>query len=89
MSSNNPNFRFVLRAAGWMLAAPLLCGCFLPAAPLQPLPQAATAHDPPEKGLIRGEKPVSPAKTDAVLASDTKPSSPRGLMLHGGWYRAR
>ncbi|MGA2253093.1 MAG: HEAT repeat domain-containing protein [Thermoguttaceae bacterium] len=84
MSSNTSTFRFVLNAAAWMLSALLLCGCLLHAdIPLQPVPPAPAAHDPPEKGLIRGPRP--PAKTET--ADNAKPTGTRGLMLRGGWYR--
>ncbi len=72
-----------------MVSAPLLCGCFFSAAvPPQPIPQTPAAHDPPEKGLIRGPKPPAPANAETALADGAKPAGVRGLMLRGGWYRA-
>ena len=71
-----------------MLSLPLLSGCFHPVAvPVQPIPPAPAAHDPPEKGLVNGLKPLSPAKTNTAPVDDAEPASIRRLLLLGGWYR--
>src|SRR5208282_5523587 len=88
VSPNTSVFRFIATAAGWMLAAPLLCGCFLRTdVPLQPIPPTPAAHDPPEKGLIHGPKPASPAKDEALSADSTTPAGIRRKLATGGWYR--
>lgn len=88
MSSKTSNFRFVARAASWMLSVLLLCGClFRGDVPRQPVPQQPAALDPPEKGLIRGPKPASSAKAETAASDNAKPDVTREKLLRGSWYR--
>ena len=86
VSSNTFTFRFVVRAAGWMLA-PLVCGCLPAAAPLPSLPQTPAANNLPEKGQARAGPAPVPAQNGAAAADKPEPPGARGLMLHGGWHR--
>ncbi len=89
VSSNASASQCVLRAAGCMLAVPLLCGCFFHGdVPPQPIPQTPAAHDPPQKGLIRGPSPASSDAAGTTPADTAKAVGTRGLLLRGGWYRA-